>query len=364
MVSSLGLSHGKAGALMSLFALPGVFVSIPGGILAKSYGTKHVGIFSLALVFAGTTLVGLANGFNLLATGRVISGVGAMTIAIIAPQALSDWFQKKELGLAMGVFHSALPLAVILAHNFFGRIAEQSGWRLPVFITATYSLIALIAFLIFYPEELRDGEWEKPYLKDNIRVMRALKTPVWLAALMWMLYNAAAISYTTFASDYYIAEGYSVGFAGFLTSLFMLASLALGPLIGSLIDRVGRELYFIAAGSLSMALWIFLVTRVAWNPLILGALIGFSSVMVPTPVFSFVPRYLSEETTGLGFGLVSTLSNIGVLVGPFVIGVVYDKLRHHRTGFDLMALLSLIVVLLAIFAQFKTSRIRGHEPVE
>lgn len=96
MVSSLGLSHGKAGALMSLFALPGVFVSIPGGILSKSYGTKHVGIFSLALVFAGTTLVGLANGFNLLATGRVISGVGAMTIAIIAPQALSDWFQKKN----------------------------------------------------------------------------------------------------------------------------------------------------------------------------------------------------------------------------------------------------------------------------
>ena len=351
VVSSLGLTHSQAGALMSLFALPGIFVSIPGGILAKAYGTKHVGIFSLALVFAGTILSGLADGFMLLAFGRVIAGIGAMTIAIIAPQALSSWFEGKELGMAMGVFHAALPLAVIVAHNSFGRLAESLGWRMPLFISAGYSLIALVVFSLFYPQEMDERDWTKPALAENLLAIKTLNTPMWLVALIWLFYNASAISYTTFASDYYIAEGYSVGFSGFLTSLFMLASLFVGPLIGSLIDRVGRELYFIAAGAVSMAIWIFLVPRVGWNPLILGVLIGFSSVMIPTPVFSTIPRFLSHEESGLGFGLASTLSNIGILVGPFVVGIVYDKLQQHQTGFDLMALLALVVAGLAIFLQ-------------
>ena len=44
IVSSLGISHAKAGTLMSFFGLPGIFISIPGGILADIYGSRYVGI--------------------------------------------------------------------------------------------------------------------------------------------------------------------------------------------------------------------------------------------------------------------------------------------------------------------------------
>jgi MFS family permease len=37
VISALQLSHTQAGALMGLFALPGIFISIPGGMLADIY---------------------------------------------------------------------------------------------------------------------------------------------------------------------------------------------------------------------------------------------------------------------------------------------------------------------------------------
>lgn len=351
IVSSLGLTYAQAGALMSLFALPGVFVSIPGGILANAYGTKRVGIVSLVIMFIGTLLVGLANGFPLLVVGRILSGIGAMTIAIVAPQTLSEWFGKKDLGVAMGIFHAALPVATILTLNTFGRLAEVSTWKLPVFLTAGYILFALLVFTLKYPASKNaDGEQErkKPEFKRSFSIVAKAGWPAWTMALIWMVYNAAAISYLTFAGDYFISKGYSVGFAGFLASLFMIASLFLGPIIGSVTDRIEKEPFFIAGGCGAMALLIFMIPRSSVNPLLLGGLIGVASAMVPTPVFSLVPQFMPEGQTGLGFGMVSTLSNLGVLIGPFLVGLSYDRMQNHRVGFDLMALFALMAAVLAL----------------
>ena len=40
IIGDLKLSHAQGGMLMSLFALPGIFLSLPGGLLADIYGPK------------------------------------------------------------------------------------------------------------------------------------------------------------------------------------------------------------------------------------------------------------------------------------------------------------------------------------
>ena len=86
---------------MSLFGLPGIIISIPGGIFADVYGPKRVGVIALIITFSGSLLVALGKSFLLLIIGRVISGIGGLTISIVAPQALSRWFASKDLGKAM-----------------------------------------------------------------------------------------------------------------------------------------------------------------------------------------------------------------------------------------------------------------------
>ncbi len=342
MISSLDITHAQAGALMSLFALPGILISIPGGILADAYGAKRVGIVALAITLVGSVIVALANNYLVLVAGRIISGIGALTIAVIAPQALSRRFAKQNLGRVMGIFNMVMPLATIVTLNTFGRLAAEFSWRLPLLLAAGYALIILGLFSFRFPRSL-DGEKAKQKfdLKSVFNSLKNIGWPIWLVAAVWMMYNAASISYLSFAADYFANIGHSHSYAGFLTSLLMIGSLILSPLVGSLIDKYGREEHFIILGSVALALLFWLVPRLGVNPLIPGILIGISAPLIPAPVFALVPRFLQPEQTGLGYGILSTCLNVGVLAGPYVIGLSYDLTFNYSLGFNLMAIFAL-----------------------
>ena len=344
IISSLGISHAQAGALMSFFGLPGIFISIPGGILADIYGSKKIGICALIITLIGSLMVGLGNNFSLLVTGRVISGIGALTIAIIAPQTLSQWFDKKDLGKAMGIINTAMPLGTIFTLNVFGALALASTWRVPILLTSIYCLLILFLFYFSYPDMPkgtgREGQ-KKLGFRESVHNIRKVGLPIWLIAAIWMMYNASAISFLTFGTDYYISVGYDASYAGFLTSLLMIGALLLSTFVGFLTDKLGNEEYFIIGGSILLTLTLFLVPRTNINPIILGVLIGIGAPFVPAPVFSLVPRFLPPERLGLGYGILSTCLNFGVLVGPLLVGLSYDLTLNYYSGFNLMAILAL-----------------------
>jgi MFS family permease len=347
IISSMELSHTQAGALMSFFALPGILIAIPGGILADVYGPKRIGIAALIIALAGSLLVGLGGSFPVLLSGRFLSGVGALTI--------SRWFTRGDLGRAMGIFNTAMPVGTILALNSFGRLAALSNWRLPVLLTAAYSLVILVLF--FYKHPGLPGEEgqkirEKVDFKKRISSLRETGGAVWLVSLVWMMYNAAAISYLTFTGDYYSTAGYDVSYAGFLTSLFMIGSLLFCPLVGYWVDKVGRQEFFIAGGSIALALLLLLVPRSGLNPLLLGSLIGIAAAFIPAPVFSLVPRFLPPGRVGMGYGILSTCLNIGVLVGPLLVGFSYDQAQNYLMGFNLMAIFAVLTALIALWLRF------------
>ena len=104
-----------------------------------------------------------------------------------------------------------------------------------------------------------------------------------------------------------------------------------------------------------LALALFLVPRVGINPLLLGSLIGIAAPFVPAPVFALVPRFLPPKQLGLGYGILSTCLNIGVLVGPFLVGLSYDRTMSYLPGFNLMAAFALFTAIIAIFLKRRTS---------
>ena len=77
IVDQLYLSYYQAGVLMSLFALPGILVSLPAGMLGDHHGVKQVGIVSFAVTIAGELIVATGETFTSLAIGRVVAGAGA-----------------------------------------------------------------------------------------------------------------------------------------------------------------------------------------------------------------------------------------------------------------------------------------------
>jgi len=115
--------------------------------------------------------------------------------------------------------------------------------------------------------------------------------------------------------------------------------------VGWLIDRLGRKEYFIGIGGVFMALLMVVMAGEHENYLLLLILFGVFSSLVPAATFAFPPSLVSPLYLGLAFGIVSSLSNMGRVLAPYLVGFARDVTGGYRSGFLVMAMLSVGVTL-------------------
>jgi MFS family permease len=354
IVSELKVSFAEAGLLMSLFALPGVFVSIPAGALADRYGPRLIGSISFLLMIGGQALFTAGHTMTVLGAARVVSGVGAMTLMVLLPQILSQWFAGAEIGLAMGVLNTAMPLGTVLSLNVLSAIASASGWRWSGLAAVLIPAAAFLLFLLLYAPAPRGGSAgdESPSTgagRDGLlRQVAQAGGRIWLVGACWLLFNASIISLFTFTPTFLVGLGFSPGRAGATASAVMWLPLALSPAIGLLIDRIGGKRIMLVIAGAALAVLIALVPGAARWMLALMLLIGVAQTLVPAPVMALAPDVVPRERLGVGFGIVSTCLNLGILIGPALVGWARDMTGSFLLSYAVMAMLSLLIVFVMI----------------
>ena len=355
IIKELDLTHTEAGLLMSLFALPTVFLAVLFGSFSDRWGSFKMGVISLILVTAGTLIFAVSDTFLFAGLGRAIAGVGAAAVSIVSAQIVSQWFRQGELGTAMGIFNTAMPVATIVCFTTFGRLGESLGWRVPIFITTIVGAIGLASFLILYKpvsnrlQGTTGGKERETGLFSNLLKVGML---IWLVGFCWMWFNASIISFSTFAPDFFISKGYTIGFAGFLTSLLMWGSLGLSPVIGRLMDKVGNNDVFIGVGGIIMAVAIYSIAR-GTNFLLSMVVMAVAVAFVPAPIFSLLPKISKPGNLGLSFGILSMFASMGMLFGPYVTGFLRDKTGSYEVSFVFLSILALLLSLTAFALRTK-----------
>lgn len=356
IIRELHISHTEAGLLMGLFAVPGIFLSIPGGMLFDRYGTGKIVVVCFILMIIGTLIMVSGRNFFHLASGRVLSGTGALILAIGLPRLVSQWFSGKELGIAMGIFNTAMPMGTIISFTTFGVLAKNLGWQASVSVGGLATLVALIAFLLFHkpapsPTGRSPGE-------NNIGLLsfKEAGISIWVLGIAWMWFNASTISFITFAPDFFITDkGFSIKFAGFLTSFLMWGSLILSPVVGHLIDKIDSKEILIAVGGLALTIFIFFVPWANTPLIFLMVLIGISVSLIPVSVFSLPADIVKPKSLGFGFGVISTCLSIGMVVGPYFVGLIRDRTGSYQVSFGVMAGFALCVTITMLILLSATS---------
>src|SRR5712692_9620790 len=70
LVDQFALSYGQIGFLIGLYMLPGVFLALPGGVLARRLGSHTVAVSGLALMVAGALVTAWSVSFAQACVGR------------------------------------------------------------------------------------------------------------------------------------------------------------------------------------------------------------------------------------------------------------------------------------------------------
>ena len=356
VMAELNLSYAQGGLLMGFFALPGIVLSIPAGMLSDRYNQKAIGSITIALIIAGASIFALGHSMPVLALGRLVAGAGALSLVVLAPQLLAQWFAGREIGIAMGVFNTGMPLGTVLSLNLLSRLGEHLGWRASIWTSVGMSLLALAVFLFLFTPAPRKSEPIAASPEPVFRGFKSVGASIWIVGLAWMFYNAAVISMYTFTPDLLKAKGFSLASAGFYASLCVFPGMLLGPFLGHLIDKIDRKRTIIAAGGVIIACLVaWIPTATSWLTALL-LLIGISQAMVPTPIFALVPDVIEPERLGLGFGIIMTCVNLGIVLGPFATGLIRDVSGYYQASYLLVSGFSLLITLSMVILGMREKR--------
>jgi MFS family permease len=286
----------------------------------------------------------MGNSYWVLCLGRLIIGLGSAVLVVALPKVITNWFAGREIGLAMGIYHTAYPLGTILALNFAGILAYSLRWQIPIWGSAVLCAIALLLFIVF----IREAKSEQLETLKSGSLLGAIKEAgwkIWLVGLAWALFGGGTLAYFTYAPDYFISSGKDVAQAGVIASAPMFGSIVLAALIGMLVDRIGKKWLFAVIGLAGVALTLFLIPQFTSYAALLTISMGIFVAMFTPASFAMPADMLSERVRGIGFGIILTCLGLGNAVGPAIAGMCRDVSGNYWCSFMAMAIMVFLGII-------------------
>ena len=340
---ALAIDFGKLGLLMGAISLPGIFLSLPGGMLADRWGRRALIHTGYILIVIGTVLFTTKQGFEVLYVGRMIAGVGCILISVLLPGVVTSLFQGKSLGMAMGIYNTALPLGLIITLSFFGQLGEVLGpfgvFWIPAVFTSIVLILSLIVMRDITPPKLQANKIEIPPIKNQI----------WILGLIILFTNMATMGYVTIAPSYFAAQKYSTPVIGIMLSAVLWGTLFLSPVAGYLTSNRNMAKILMVGGCLFQGIWLYFIPLKECSLVIDLVLFSISAGVIITPVYILVPRTVPISQLNTAYGIILTAMMSGCFLGSGISGYCVQKLGGFCAGFESLAIFSILGAITAIF---------------
>ncbi len=84
--------------------------------------------------------------------------------------------------------------------------------------------------------------------------------------------------------------------------------------------------------------------------------------LVPAAIFALPPDVISPERLGLGFGIVATCLNVGMVVGPAIVGLARDVTGSYQASYVLMGGFSFLITVAMIILSRRHTKIPVATP--
>lgn len=336
---AFSLSSGQVYLLISVFALPGVFLTFVAGILSDRYGRRKVVVPSLFLFGIAGAACAFAPNFGVFLALRFLQGIGAAGLAAPNYAIIGDLYVGRERTTAFGYNSSVLSISAASFPAIGGALALL-GWSYPFLLP----LLAIpIGFLVLY--SLRKAE---PHNRENLRehlgvVLKRLKNPRDLGLF--------ACSLVTFVVLFGTLQGYlptlmnqNFGASSLLTGV-VLASLSITAALtstqmGRLSSRFSEQNLIRASFVLyAVALCLIPLVPVVWLLFVPMLVFGVAQSLNVPNVYSLINQDApDEEHRGAFISLNSTTLRLGQLIGPLLMAAAQPLLGIGGAYFAAAAL--------------------------
>lgn len=321
VVAAFRLGFAEIGTLIGLFLLPGLFLSIPAGLGGRWASDRALVSAGLAALAAGGALAAVADGFAMLALGRVIAGTGFVFCTLYLNKMTIEWFSGRELATAMAILVMSWPFGIALGQVVHAWLGDLGQWRLAFAVASAWCLAGALAIFAFYrPPPAAVGQ-QQP-VSSRLSAREWLLIP--LAASAWAFFNAGYVVYLSFAERVVMAGGMSRLEAASTISLASWVMLFSGTVCGLIADRTGRHSLIVAICLLCAMVSLALLPNIAWA-LPVSLLFGLMGVAPAGLIVSLSGSAMAPNKRAFGMGVFLSFYYLLNAPAPAIAGWLFDR---------------------------------------
>jgi MFS family permease len=369
----LGFSDLDIGFLQLMYSFPNIFTVVIGGFIIDRMGLRKALMIFAVLSFIGPAITAVSGHLPVMATGRLIFGMGAESLNVAVTTALARWFRGKELSFALGLNLTASRLGTFAALNSpsWARWA-YANWRWPFLIALAFSALCIVGALVYWMMET----WaEKNYDLGKVSTDKVVfgdlfkfDLSYWLIVALCVVFYSGIFPFQTFAVKFFIeAHGTSREFGGFLSSMLTLFAMIATPLFGLWVDRVGKRALLMMVGSMLLIPVYLMMAYTNVNLYVPMAMMGVAFSLIPAVMWASVAYLVDQSRMGTAYGLMTMLQNIGFGGFNLLIGWANtqsqagaDNPAGYNLGMWIFSVLGLFGVLFAFLLRQRELGPHGH----
>jgi len=366
LINQAGYTQTQVGMMDSLYSWPNVLGTVLiAGFLIDRFGTRVMSFVLSGFIVLGAVIVAAAPSFTVLLVGRAILGIGSEAMIVCQSVILAKWFKGKELALAFGLALTFMRLGTFASLNLETWVANNYGGVDAAFwfaaITCVFSLIFVIYYVVM--EKAAEGKVKLSVAPagDKITVadIKEFDARFWYITILCVAFYAAIFPFQNLAQDFFYDKWGIAPETGIrIVSILILFSMILAPIIGRVVDKIGKRGTLLLWGTFLMIPAHLAMGISNLHPVYPMIILGFSFSLVSAVLWPVVPLIVKERAIGTAFGLIFVIQNIGLALFPVLNGALRVSTENYTTGQLMFASLGLVGLIFAVLL-IKADRAKG-----
>jgi MFS family permease len=370
LTKQLGFSDANIGLLQAIYSIPNVVMVLIGGYIVDRIGTRRAIFIFGTLCFLGAVLTCLSSVLAVMASGRLVFGLGAESLIVAVTTAVAKWFRGKELSFAFGINLMISRAGTLLAQQSPSWAGfAYSYWRNPLLISVGFAALCIVGGIVYWALEVYAekryqigpaGATDKVVLSD----IKEFGLSYWYIVALCITFYSAIFPFETFAYKFFMdAHHVSREAGGDLVGMLTLFTMFGTPIFGLFVDKLGKRALLMMLGSLLLIPVYLLMAYVrsanyitVYLPstadghfsliahhlppilLLTMAMMGIAFSLIPAVMWPSVAYLVDQSKLGTAYGLMTMIQNIGLAGFNLMVGWANDYSHagpDHPAGYNL-----------------------------
>lgn len=349
--------------LFSAFSFPNIFMTLVSGYLIDKFGVRKIVYIAASISLIGQAIFALSinlKSYPAAVVGRALFGIGGESLELAQSIIIVNWFTGKELSMSIGLSNSICFLGITSNQNLEPIIAEKTSVAFTIWV-GFFLCIAFFCTSIFVVKIdkkkdrlLKDSESNETIESEKfkLRDVKKLTINYWLVIINYLATASVVYCFSNITSGYFqIRFGYDEVHAGNIMSAVFGVCALLSPIIGIIVDRIGKRLTMIVVAD-----FVIMSTHILFiltpdgsepiHPIFYLIFIGLAYSVHSTALWSALPFTIEEKILGTAYGGSYSIVNCGFFIVPLAIGSLQETKTMH--GYFWVGIFLIILAFIGI----------------